>query len=635
MKKLLQISPDLKLPAAETTTGTIVVYGGKGMGKTNFGAVVCEELAATGQRFCYIDPVGVAWGLRHSADGKGEGLKILILGGRHGDVPIEPTGGTIVADFVSDSRDNVLIDISSRADGRRWTIPEKVRFVASYMTRLLERNAEHRRPIMQIIDEAARFAPQMAMKGSDAAIDCLNAIEVFVEEGRNAGCGVMLLTQRSARMAKSVSELAEAMVAFRIIGPNSVAAVLDWFGEHVPKARWNDLVEQLRKLPRGQALVVSPGWLDYEGIATMRLRRTFDSSKTPTGTERRLARAVKPADLDKLRAAIAETVEKAEAADPTKLRQRMRELEAKAKQLETDNERLRLRPAAPATSEKASELRAELSKTRAALKEAMKLLIKVKAVNFDGRSRDALESAITEAVRSIVKGVNKDFDTASTKLDDIKRAIAETETRMEKLLAGELQIQVDVERAPAKPATTNIKTAAVKPPKPSKPLKIEPREGDLSQPEQRILNSLAWWEAAGVKRPTREQVAFGARYTLNGHTRNTIGELRKAGLLDYPDDGHVSLTAEGRAKATVTDDTIASREELLQRVYDVLRSDPQKRIFRAAATAGAPVTREELAEKSNYTVNGHFRNTVGELKKIGVLKYPSEGLVTIGDMFDL
>ena len=97
MSKALCISQNLSLPL-DTVTSTIVVYGGKGMGKTNFGSVVVEELTRIGLRWSYLDPLGVVWGLRHSADGKQPGLECLILGGVHGDIPIEPTAGTVVAD---------------------------------------------------------------------------------------------------------------------------------------------------------------------------------------------------------------------------------------------------------------------------------------------------------------------------------------------------------------------------------------------------------------------------------------------------------------------------------------------------------------------------------------------------------
>ncbi len=343
---MLKISDALALPAAEAHTQTIVAYGGKGMGKTNLIAVLAEELAATDRKFAIVDPVGVSWGLRHSANGQAEGIRIVILGGIHGDIPIEPSGGAVVADFVSDERESVLVDISRRADGRMWTKDEKIEFVATFATRLYERQGEHRRPLMLLIDEAGRFVPEQAPKGSSLGA-CIDAIENLVELGRNVGIGVTLITQRSARMKKSVSELAECMIAFRTIGPNSVDAILSWFGEHVAKERWQDLLSQIRSLPIGRALIVSPGWLKFEGVAQIRLRRTLDSSKTPTGKEKRL-RASKVPDLDKYRALMSATVEKAEAADPSKMRAKVENTERLLAQSRFEAETLRQRIAAAA-----------------------------------------------------------------------------------------------------------------------------------------------------------------------------------------------------------------------------------------------------------------------------------------------
>jgi len=343
--RVLHIGDKLRLPS-DAVTASMVVYGARGMGKTNFGAVLCEELSAAGLRFSYIDPMGHLWGLRHSADGKGRGIEVLILGGRHGDIPIEPTGGAVVADLVADEEVDCVIDISRRADGKMWSKGERIRFVTGYCKRLYERQGERNRPIMQIIDEAARFVPQIARHGDDQVAACIGAVEQMVEEGRGVGIGITLITQRSARLSKSVAELAEAMVAFRTIGPNSVDAILDWFGEHIPKERWKDLVEQLRQLPRGSALVVSPGWLKFEGVAEIRHRHTFDSSATPKpGQERRAHGAGAKPDLTRYVERMAETIKNLEAADPEILRKRLYLAEKRVYQLEAE---LKQRPTAPA-----------------------------------------------------------------------------------------------------------------------------------------------------------------------------------------------------------------------------------------------------------------------------------------------
>ncbi len=322
----LKIAKDLSLPR-ETVTATTVIFGGKGMGKTNLAAVMAEELSSAGLRWAWLDPLGVSWGLRHSSDGAGPGVECLILGGPKGDIPIEPSGGAAVADVVVEETVNILIDFSRKPSGEMWGVGEKIRFVTDYTHRLFQRQGEliagrRREPLCQILDEAARYVPQMIPAGNPQLAMCVAAWQQVVEEGRNIGLGVCLVTQRSARINKDVSELADALFAFRTVGPNSLQAIMDWLGQHVEKARIKDLSDQVRSLDVGDCLVVSPGWLRTDRVAHIRPRTTFDSSATPKAGER--ARTAKGTgarpDLAKIRERMAATIEKAKAEDPRELK---------------------------------------------------------------------------------------------------------------------------------------------------------------------------------------------------------------------------------------------------------------------------------------------------------------------------
>jgi uncharacterized protein len=347
--KRLRISDGLALPAHEAQTQTFVVYGGKGMGKTNFGAVFAEELHANDLRFSWFDPVGVAWGLKHSADGRGEGVEVLILGGAHGDIPIHPQAGSIVADLVVDEAVSVIVDVSRHVTGKLWTGGEKTRFAIDYFTRLYQRQGERRRPLMQIVDEAGRFVPQDIPARALDIMECVGAIEQLVELGRNVGVGVCLITQRSARMRKSVSELAECMLAFRTVGPRSLKAIEDWFEEYIERKHALELRNRIRELPRGTAMVVSPGWLQVEGEYAIRARETFDSSATPVaGKERRPSGKGARVDLALYEARMAETIEQANANDPTELRRQLREEQKRAHDLGNQVMALRAEQAAAA-----------------------------------------------------------------------------------------------------------------------------------------------------------------------------------------------------------------------------------------------------------------------------------------------
>ena len=595
MKKL-HISPNLALPL-DAITSTLVVYGGKGMGKTNFGGVLIEEMAKCGQRFSIIDPMGVWWGIQHGADKSTPGVECLLLGGIHGDIPIEPTAGAIVADLVVDENANVIIDISRRPNGTMWSIGERVRFVRDYCQRLYQRQGEKRRPLMQGIDEAARFIPQIIRKDDADVAACMGAIAVLVEEGRNVGVGVCLITQRSARLNKDVAELADCMIAFRTVGPNSRRAVLDWLGEHVEKERLKDLDQKVRSLPRGHALVVSPGWLEFEGVVPIRIRETFDSSATPkVGKQLHAPGKARKPDLDLYRRRMAETIERAKADDPKELRKQIAELQRQ----------LKVRPtAAPAKAER-TEVPVLKEIDRKWLHHSFnEMRIKL------AETRDSNRRAV-----NVYESMEKDFKTFEKGIARIAEAI-ERKTGKSPALAVTVHAHQPMAPRTAR-AIGDMARVAVK----------AVSDGSISRPQQRILDALASFEAMGVQRVRRVLAAFysGASPRSSTYTNN-LGALRTRGLIVYPDSDHLMLTDAGKQAADVAQ-TFATNEalhqawmtklprpqtEILKKVIEIYPDDIEKE--KLAQAAGASAT------SSTYT------NNLGALRSLGAIDYPDKGRV--------
>jgi len=106
------LAPTLTLPAAQAATDTFGLLAVRGAGKSNAAAVMAEGFFAAKVPFVVVDPVRAWWGLRSSRDGQGPGLPIPIFGGRHGDVPLERSGGGLVADLVVDERLSCVLDLS-------------------------------------------------------------------------------------------------------------------------------------------------------------------------------------------------------------------------------------------------------------------------------------------------------------------------------------------------------------------------------------------------------------------------------------------------------------------------------------------------------------------------------------------
>lgn len=639
----LKIADNLELPAVEAVTQTLVVYGGKGMGKTNLAAVLAEELAKCGKRFSILDPVGVSWGLRHSADGKGQGLNVLILGGLHGDLPIEPTGGVVVADFVADEEQDTVIDISRRSDGRMWSNGEKIRFVTEYATRLYMRQGERRRPIMQLIDEAGRFVPQNLPKGADQIAACVGAIEQLVELGRNVGVGVTLITQRSARMAKSVSELAECMVAFRTVGPNSVGAILDWFGDHVEKSRWKDLVEQLRSLPRGQALIVSPGWLEFEGVAAIRKRETFDSSSTPTGTERALAKRGARPDLEKYRTRIAETVEKAEASDPSKMRAKLvalekRTVEAEAKVADV-LKRLEAEQAKP-KGEKRVDVAVLTDHDRALL---AKLADRIDALDEDALDATAesikgvhagLEALVSQHVERLADRIGKSREKFLNEIN--ATSIVRVAAKLEAVAAVPRQAPASSAptldaRRPSPPAPPRASTPPPAPRVASGPIAEDHRlvnsKGELKKHVRGILTVLAQHGAYD-----RAAILILAGYSPSGDISTAFGGLLDHGLIDVGVGVTLKITEKGLLLLGEFE-PLPTGAEL--RDYLLARASSAERKILGALFAAYPnaESRVQLHERAGLKPSGDTSTAFGKFLRLGWALERDGGIVAAETFF--
>ncbi len=315
----LKISTALSLPVG-TMTDTLAVLAVKGSGKTYTFLVMAEEMIKRGLPVIILDPVGVCWGLRTSADGMQPGLAVIILGGQHGDAPLESTAGQVIADFVIETRQAVVLDFSSFE-----TRSEQIQFTLDFLTRLYRGNRE---PLHVIIDEADDVAPQKPF-GDEARV--LRAVEILVRRGRARGLGVTLVTQRSAVLSKNVLTQIGTLIVGRTTSPQDRKAIETWVDAHGLPEQKRELMSSLASLPANEKWVWSPGQDIFQRVV-IRPRETFDSSATPrVGMGLAQPKKLAEVDLDALRARIAATVARAEADDPKVLRARIAELHHQAK----------------------------------------------------------------------------------------------------------------------------------------------------------------------------------------------------------------------------------------------------------------------------------------------------------------
>jgi hypothetical protein len=166
---------------------------------------------------------------------------------------------------------------------------------------------------------------------------------------------------------------------------------------------------------------------------------------------------------------------------------------------------------------------------------------------------------------------------------------------------------------------------------PAERMTVTATEG-LNGPQQRVLNSLAWWAAFGIERPSNEQVAFIAGYSpIGGAYGNPRSSLKSMGLIDYPVPGKITLTEAGAEKADAPDSP-TTRDELHRRVMSKLNG-PQQRVLHPLLEAyPEAMPNDDLAAAAGYSpIGGAYGNPRSSLKSLSLIDYPERGQVRAAD----
>lgn len=318
MATKIALAKNLSLPI-DAVTETFALLAKRGAGKSYTASVMVEGMLGAGLQVVILDPMGIWYGLRTLADGKSPGFQIPILGGEHGDIPLESTGGKLVADLIMADKISAVLDVSMFTKG------ERKRFVADFAERLYRKNRE---AMHLVLEEADMFAPQKPQAGEQRM---LGAIEDLVRRGRSRGIGLSLISQRSAVLNKDVLTQTECLIALRTTAPHDRRAIKDWIDAHADRDEQKVVLDSLPSLPTGTAWFWSPSWLEQLQKVKVKKKTTLDTGATPkAGVKRKAQKTIAEVDLGQLTQKMSATIEKAKADDPKELRARIRELEKAA-----------------------------------------------------------------------------------------------------------------------------------------------------------------------------------------------------------------------------------------------------------------------------------------------------------------
>lgn len=315
MANRLRIASDFLLPS-DAVARRLAILGMSGSGKSNAAVVLAEAMHAEGIPWVAIDPKGDWYGVRSSVDGKHPGLPVPILGGLHGDIPLEPDAGAYVADLIAGQRLTCVLDLSE-FDTRQ----QMFKFAADLGERLLRVNRE---PIMLFMEEFDDLCPQKTGEKGHLA-RCKGVWQRVVKRGRFRGIGTVQISQRCATIDKDTLYQAEALIALRATGKGDRTAIAGWVEYHNAA---DEIVASLPTLADGEGWVSSPAWLQTTRRVRFLRRKTFDSGATPIVSGKRVqAATLADVDLDVIRTEMAATIERVQADDPNVLRARIKELE--------------------------------------------------------------------------------------------------------------------------------------------------------------------------------------------------------------------------------------------------------------------------------------------------------------------
>jgi len=313
--KTIEISKRLKLPI-DAVTQTFGIIARKGGGKTYLAGKLAEGMLDVKAQVIIVDPVGNWWGLRLAADGKRPGYNITVLGGFHGDVPLEPESGALIAELLVREKLPAVIDVSEFSQAGRK------RFMAAFAIKLLELKKRDFTPLHLMLEEAQLFAPQK-VESNEAGM--VGAIQQIVRLGRNYGIGATLISQRPQSINKEVLNQVECLFVLQVIGAHERKAIKEWWTNNAIETE--STIGDLPSLKVGEAMVWSPQWLGIFQKHKIGKKKTFDGSATPKmGSLQVHPRKLAKREIKSLKDSMAAVIDRIAENDPIKLKNKIQQL---------------------------------------------------------------------------------------------------------------------------------------------------------------------------------------------------------------------------------------------------------------------------------------------------------------------
>lgn len=253
---MLHIGELLELEVSDFVGKSVAALGITGSGKTNTAAVLIEELLTNGLPLTIVDIEGEYYGLKEQFD--------LLIAGRseHAELEVSPENASALATASVERGLSVILDLSD------YTQDETYAFLIAYFTALWEAASKVKRPYQIVLEEAHEFIPQ----GANTPLKQI--ITRVALRGRKRGLGIILMSQRSAKVEKDVLTQTSLLFLHKVVHPTDMKVYKDL----IPLPA-SEVESTVGALAPGAVVVVSN---HQPVVAHIRLRHTFHAGSTPT-----------------------------------------------------------------------------------------------------------------------------------------------------------------------------------------------------------------------------------------------------------------------------------------------------------------------------------------------------------------
>lgn len=574
----LSVSPNI-------ATSKTAAFGSNGSGKTYMVGKLNEELLSRGGWVIILDPVGIHWGLRLDESGKKpSGINIPIFGGQHGDVSLPSNSGAAIADLLTEKRMSAVLDVSEFVDD------ELDEFCTAFANRFFMNMKKNPRAVLLELEEAQEFIPNTPE--SKTGVKKTHAFNRIAKIGRNYGIGILLVSPRPQDISTKVVNLTQTLFAFQMTGTHERKRIADWCNYvHLDF----DLSKILPTLERGQPFVASPSYLKFTKTTRIGRKHTYDSSSTPEFEEEAASLvSLSNIDITNIEESLGRVLQSHRENDPEYLKAEIfrlrRELEKK-----------------PVPQVTATEVKIEtVEKFVFREGELSGLADIVLAVNQIG-------GHITDEISNL-QASHKAFTAEAERLEKIVR---EAKAIQSQVMMPKTQLPKPVQ-VPVLKKDERIFSIAKR--------EVQPETGELTGPQRKILNALAWFETIGQSSPLKKAVAILAGYSPNGGGfTGPLSRLSTMGYIKYESDSRMTLTADGRSYAAYPDSAL-SVQDIQSQVLSIL-DGPGKRILRPLLDVyPQSMSKEDLAIAAGYKPGvGGFTGPLSRLRTMGIIDYPESG----------